>query len=148
MSACCLGVEHERQHQELFFTDFKYSLSANPLYPEYLPQALPTSVTAPPLRWLRDEGGLMNIGHSGQGFCFDNELPRHRYFVEPFELASRLVSNGEFQAFVDDGGYQRPELWLADGWAIAVAEGWTGPLHWLNRDGEQTGVHAVRITAA
>lgn len=79
----------------------------------------------------------MNIGHSGPGFCFDNELPRHRYFVEPFELASRLVSNGEFQAFVDDGGYQRPELWLADGWAIVEAEGWTGPLHWLNKDGEQ-----------
>jgi ergothioneine biosynthesis protein EgtB len=132
-----LGIEHERQHQELFFTDLKYSLGVNPLYPEYLSQVLCTSVAAPPLRWLRDEGGLMNIGHSGQGFCFDNELPRHRYFVEPFELASRLVSNGEFQAFVDDGGYQRPELWLADGWAILEAEGWTGPLHWLNRDGEQ-----------
>ena len=132
-----LGIEHERQHQELFFTDLKYSLGVNPLYPEYLSQALPTHVIAPPLRWLRDEGGLITIGHSGQGFCFDNELPRHRYFVEPFELASRLVSNGEFQAFVDDSGYQRPELWLADGWTIAEAEGWTGPLHWLDRDGEQ-----------
>ena len=132
-----LGIEHERQHQELFFTDLKYSLGVNPLYPEYLPRALSIGTAAPPLRWLQDDGGLITIGHSGQGFYFDNELPQHRYFLEPFELASRLVSNGEFQGFVDDGGYQRPELWLADGWAIAEEQGWSGPLHWLDRDGEQ-----------
>ncbi len=130
-----LGVEHERQHQELFFTDLKYSLSANPLYPAYLAMNLP-SRSATPLGWLGFEGGLVEIGHGGSGFCFDNELPRHRSFVEPFEIASRLVTNEEYQAFVEDDGYQRPELWLADGWTTLQSEGWRAPLHWIERDGE------------
>lgn len=131
-----LGIEHERQHQELFFTDLKYSLSANPLYPVYLPMELPAQEDTAPLQWLGCEGGLVEIGHGGSGFCFDNEVPRHRCFVEPFEIASRLVTNAEYQAFVDDGGYERPELWLADGWTAVQSEGWGAPLHWVERDGQ------------
>jgi ergothioneine biosynthesis protein EgtB len=130
-----LGIEHERQHQELFFTDLKYSLSVNPLYPAYLAAELPVQ-SGTPVRWLGCEGGLVEIGHDGSGFCFDNELPRHRCFVEPFEIASRLVTNEEYQAFVDDDGYGRPELWLADGWTTLQSEGWKAPLHWLERDGQ------------
>ena len=131
-----LGIEHERQHQELFFTDLKYSLSANPLYPVYLALDLPEQEETPLLQWLGYPGGLVQIGHGGNGFCFDNELPRHRCFLEPFEMASRLVTNEEYQAFVDDDGYRRPELWLADGWTTVQSEGWEAPLHWVDRDGE------------
>ena len=131
-----LGVEHERQHQELFFTDLKYSLAANPLYPTYIDGRLSCSDKVPPLTWLEFAGGLVDIGHSGADFCFDNELPRHGSYLQPFSLASRLVSNAEYQQFVDDGGYRRPELWLSDGWAAVQAEGWNAPLHWLERDGQ------------
>ncbi|EAQ98203.1 ergothioneine biosynthesis protein EgtB [Congregibacter litoralis] len=131
-----LGIEHERQHQELFFTDLKFSLSANPLYPAYVPAAIEAQQTSAPLSWTRFEEGLVEVGHSGEEFCFDNELPRHRVFLEAFELANRLVTNGEYQAFVDDGAYERPELWLADGWAAVQESHWSGPLHWVDRDGE------------
>jgi ergothioneine biosynthesis protein EgtB len=131
-----LGIEHERQHQELFFTDLKYSLAVNPLLPVYVARAADAPREAPPLAWQACEGGLVETGFQGEGFCFDNELPRHRTFVQPFELASRLVTNAEFAAFVDDGGYRRPELWLADGWDAVRAQGWRGPHYWLERDGE------------
>ncbi len=131
-----LGIEHERQHQELFFTDLKYSLAANPLLPAYVgAESLPDGA-APQMSWHGHEGGLVEVGFGGGGFCFDNELPRHRTFVEPFELAGRLVTNAEFAAFIDDGGYRRPELWLADGWDAVRTRGWRGPHYWLERDGE------------
>ncbi|WP_439100216.1 ergothioneine biosynthesis protein EgtB [Congregibacter sp.] len=136
ISRTVLGIEHERQHQELFFTDLKFSLSANPLYPSYVSAPAEQGQALEPLLWTGFEEGLVEIGHSGDGFCFDHELPRHRVFLESFELANRLVSNGEYQAFVDDGAYQRPELWLADGWAAVQENHWTGPLHWVDRDGE------------
>lgn len=132
-----LGIEHERQHQELFFTDIKYSLAANPLYPAYQPELSLAASKLVPLGWTAFEGGLIDIGSAGEGFCFDNEQPRHRVYLQPFEIADRLVSNSEYQAFIDDGGYRRPELWLADGWAVVQAQQWQAPLHWLERDGER-----------
>ena len=126
-----LGVEHERQHQELFFTDIKYSLAINPMAPTYVDApAIDESPTEAPA-WQHYAGGLQEMGFSGSGFCFDNELPRHPSFVAAFELCDRLVTNAEYQQFIDDGGYQRPELWLADGWATVQTEAWQAPLYWL-----------------
>lgn len=132
-----LGIEHERQHQELFFTDIKYSLAANPMLPAYLQNGETHDQAAcGGTGWTAYEGGLVSVGFAGEGFAFDNESPRHRRFLEPFALANRLVTNAEYQAFIDDGGYRRPELWLADGWAQVCAEGWQHPLHWHDRDGQ------------
>ena len=130
-----LGIEHERQHQELFFTDIKYSLNQNPLYPVFINGAPPMVERDGPAAWQTYEGGLVEIGFDGDGFCFDNELPRHKVYLVPFDFSRRLVSNGEFQEFVDDGGYRRPELWLADGWTQVLADGWDKPLYW--NDGER-----------
>mgnify|MGYP001818395499 FL=1 len=130
-----LGIEHERQHQELFFTDLKWSLADNPLLPAYVEHAAMGDAGIASQTWHTFEGGLVETGFDGEGFCFDNELPRHRTYVEPFALAGRLVTNGEFAEFVADGGYQRPELWLADGWDAAQTQGWKAPYYWRERDG-------------
>ncbi|MEM8661743.1 MAG: ergothioneine biosynthesis protein EgtB [Pseudomonadota bacterium] len=130
-----LGVEHERQHQELFFTDIKYSLAVNPLLPTYIEGTPSSRIPNRPSEWHRYEGGLTEIGHLGSEFCFDNELPRHKVFIAAFELADRLVTNSEYQAFIDDGGYQRPELWLSDGWTTANQQGWQAPQYWLQHAG-------------
>jgi ergothioneine biosynthesis protein EgtB len=145
-----LGIEHERQHQELFFTDIKFSLAANPLYPALESTSGDEQASAVPQRWSEFDGGLIEIGHQGQGFCFDNELPRHPVYLQPFTLASRLVTNAEYQAFIDDGGYSRPDLWLADGWAMVTDAGWTAPLHWVDRDGEalEFSLYGLRSRAA
>ena len=133
-----LGLHHEQQHQELLLMDIKHLLSRNPLAPDYAPA---TSATAPASRagdngWVGHDGGLVEIGHGGKGFCFDNETPRHAVLLAPFELAGALVTNGEWLAFIDDGGYRRPELWLSEGWATAQAKGWQAPLYWSHVDGE------------
>ena len=132
-----LGLQHEQQHQELLLMDIKHLFSCNPLYPAYrdCPESPPAAVG--PLRWTAFPAGIYDIGFDGPGFCFDNERPRHRVFLEPFELASRLVTNGEFLEFIDDGGYRRPELWLDDGWSRVQADGWCAPLHWNERDGRR-----------
>ncbi len=132
-----LGRHHEQQHQELILMDIKHVFSLNPLRPAYRPRvALAASEPRPP-QWIEFGGGLVDIGHDGSGFAFDNEGPRHRAWVEPFRLASRLVTCGEFKAFMDDGGYRRPELWLSDGWAMVNADGWRAPLYWNEQaDGE------------
>ena len=130
-----LGLNHEQQHQELMLTDFKHLLSLNPLAPAYRAPVAPPASTAPPLAWTAFEGGLVEIGHDGTGFAFDNETPRHKQYLAPFELASRPVSNGEYLAFVEDGGYRRPEFWLSDGWAIAGAQRWEAPIYWRRADG-------------
>jgi ergothioneine biosynthesis protein EgtB len=130
-----LGLNHEQQHQELILTDIKYTLAQNPLRPAYRTDAAAAGVAeSQPLKWLEFPGGLDWIGHAGDGFCFDNEEPRHRVYLEGFALASRAVTNGEYLAFMDDDGYRRPELWLSDGWNVATARGWSAPLYWERID--------------
>jgi ergothioneine biosynthesis protein EgtB len=124
-----LGCHHEQQHQELLLMDIKHVLSCNPLSPSYGAPALEQRA-APPLTWRAFPGGIYEIGHGGAGFAFDNETPRHKVWLEPFELASRCVTNREYRAFIEDGGYERPELWLADGWRAISEQGWRAPLYW------------------
>jgi len=130
-----LGIEHEQQHQELMLTDCKHLLSMNPMRPAYRKLSAPARCAEAPLRWCHFDAGLCEIGHAGSGFAFDNETPRHRVHLEAFELASRPVTNGEYLAFMEDGGYVRPEYWLADGWATVQREGWRAPLYWEPRPG-------------
>jgi dimethylhistidine N-methyltransferase len=125
-----LGLAHEQQHQELLLTDIKHLFSINPLKPSYAGRWPLTPVAPVPRGWLAFDGGVSAIGHDGPGFAFDNEGPRHCIFLEPFELATHPVTNGDWIAFIDDGGYRRPELWLSDGWANVQAEGWHAPLYW------------------
>jgi len=132
-----LGLHHEQQHQELLLMDIKHVLSRNPLDPAYLDQAAPLPGTTCPVEWIPHDGGLVEIGHDGDGFAFDNEYPRHAEYLAPFALASRPVTCGEWAAFIADGGYERAELWLSDGRAAVVAEGWEAPLYW-DRDGAGT----------
>ncbi|WP_051750262.1 ergothioneine biosynthesis protein EgtB [Phycicoccus jejuensis] len=129
-----LGFHHEQQHQELLLMDIKHVLSRNPLEPVY-GGTRPAPSEPDALGWVDVEGGLVEIGHEGGGFSFDNELPRHRQWLEPYRLADRLVTNGEWLEFMADGGYQRPELWLSDGLARVRAEGWRAPLYWTEHDG-------------
>jgi ergothioneine biosynthesis protein EgtB len=131
-----LGLHHEQQHQELILTDVKHMLSRNPLAPAYHRRASlhPTRARSSP-DWLGFAGGMTRIGHRGEAFCFDNELPRHRVFLEPFELAASLVTAGEYAEFIEDGGYLRPELWLSEGWETARAARWSSPLYWERTDG-------------
>ena len=135
-----LGCHHEQQHQELILTDVKHLLSRNPLKPVYQKQwPLMTIQTRQP-RWVAFEEGLHEIGHTDSGFAltfaFDNESPRHRVWLDAFEMASHPVTHGDFMAFMDDGGYQRPELWLSAGWDAVVAGGWTAPMYWEQRNGQ------------
>lgn len=130
-----LGLHHEQQHQELILTDVKHLLSRNPLKPAYEKQWTLTPIRACERTWIRFEGGLRDIGHDGSGFCFDNETPRHRVWVVPFQIASHPVTHGDFIEFIDDGGYQRPELWLSDGWDAVNAQRWHAPQYWERRDG-------------
>ncbi len=129
-----LGLNHEQQHQELIITDIKYAFWMAPLRPAYC--SLPGSTELPPvpLEWLEYEGGLCEIGHDGSGFAFDNEGPRHAVLLNPFRLASRLVTNAEYLAFMNEGGYRRPSLWLSDGWDAVCANDWRSPLYWEQRD--------------
>lgn len=126
-----LGLEHEQQHQELLLTDVKHLLAQSALFPAYLDSALgPAQEHAQPTVWLPFDGGLAQIGHAGDGFCFDNELPRHPQYVAPFELASALVTNGEFLAFIEAGGYRMAHLWLAEGWDWVRSQQLVCPLYW------------------
>ena len=129
-----LGLHHEQQHQELLLMDIKHVLATNPLEPVYLPQRTPDPTPLRAMGWVNVNGGLVEIGHDRTGFSFDNELPRHPVHLEPFALADRLVTAGEWQEFIDDGGYQRPELWLSDGWHAVRYQGWQAPLYWSRRD--------------
>jgi ergothioneine biosynthesis protein EgtB len=129
-----LGIAHEEQHQELLLTDIKHALSRNPLRPAYR-----APIAGAPRershRWLPFPGGLVEIGDAATGFSFDHERPRHRVFLEPFRLAEWLVSSGDFLAFMTDGGYERPELWLSDGWSAVERHNWSAPLYWESHDG-------------
>ncbi len=129
-----LGLHHEQQHQELLLMDCKHVLHQNPLRPAYGPAATEPP-PAGPLSWIGLDGGLVHAGHDGNGFAFDNESPRHAVWLEPFLLADRLVTEGEWRAFIDDDGYRRPDLWLSDGWHVLTATGQEAPLYW-ERDGD------------
>ncbi len=126
-----LGLQHEQQHQELILTDVKHLLAQNPMAPAYLPASeQPIAAAAPAQRWQRFDGGVHEIGHAGDAFCFDNELPRHKVYLAPFELSTRLVTNAEYLAFIEAGGYRDPSLWLAEGWDWVRANGIEAPLYW------------------
>lgn len=129
-----LGLHHEQQHQELIATDILHAFSCNPLLPAWRPAPAPAlrlATAARPVRWLPHPGGIVEAGHGGPGFAFDNERPRHRVLLAPFELADRLVTCGEYLAFIEDGGYARASLWLSDGWAAVQGQNWQAPAYWL-----------------
>jgi ergothioneine biosynthesis protein EgtB len=125
-----LGLQHEKQHQELILTDIKHLLSLNPLAPTYAETEFEHGTRAAPISWRRFDAGLVEIGYHGSDFCFDNETPRHKQFVEKFSLATRLVTNGEFLAFIEAGGYDDPTLWLSEGWDWVCANQLTHPIYW------------------
>ncbi len=141
-----IGIEHEQQHQELFYTEIKYILAGNPPDLRQPYRARPPDSPRPkgPVRpqtlgeprFVAFEGGLFEFGHNGKGWCWDNELPVHKFFLHPFFLQDRLVTNGEYQEFLADGGYRQQLLWLDNGWARVQEEGWQSPLYWEQRDGE------------
>ena len=134
MARLDLGLAHEEQHQELILMDLLHLFAQSPLEPAYRAEP-PAQRPAARTRYLAFEGGLVEIGDDGPGFAFDNERPRHRVFLEPYRLADRLVTNGEWLAFLEDGGYRRPELWLSDGWAMVLDQGWDAPLYWRREQG-------------
>ncbi len=148
-----LGLAHEEQHQELILMDILHLFAQSPLSPAFVPHRVTSgSSEPPPLAYRSHSGGLVEIGHNGVGFAFDNEAPRHKVWLEPFRLADRLASNGEWLAFMADGGYRRAEFWLADGWALAQAEGWRAPIYWREgKDGWSamglSGVQALDLAA-
>jgi ergothioneine biosynthesis protein EgtB len=136
-----LGLQHEQQHQELLTMDIKHVLGVNPLRPIY-DERPSVPVRSRELTWLAHDGGLVEVGHDGRGFAFDNEAPRHRAHLEPFLLGDRPVTNGEWLAFMADDGYSRAELWLSEGWVTVNAEGWQAPLYWRG-DGDVWSVHTL-----
>lgn len=135
-----LGLQHEQQHQELILTDIKHVLSCNPLLPKYHSahpeQSEHLAPSAPTLHWHTFDEGVYEFGHQGDDFAFDNETPRHRAFIHDFQLADRLVTCGDYLDFIDDGGYESPNLWLSLGWASVTENNWTSPLYWHQRDGQ------------
>jgi ergothioneine biosynthesis protein EgtB len=129
-----LGLQHEEQHQELILSDVLHALSCNPLLPAYQPaeaQALRLATSTPGVEWLTGPEGALAIGHEGMDFAFDNETPRHKVWLQPYRIADRLVTCGEFADFIADGGYRTPSLWLSDAWAVVQSQGWQAPAYWL-----------------
>lgn len=127
-----VGLHHEQQHQELLITDVKHLLSCNPLDPAYAVEEVrpDEEVSAPAMRWSSHPGGIVRIGSEPASFQFDNEGPVHDALLQPFGIAQRLVTNGEYLAFIEDGGYERAELWLSDGWQRLQSDGWRAPKYW------------------
>ncbi len=136
--AIALGLHHEQQHQELVLTDIKHAFFSNPILPAYRADT-PIAQAPAPLEWISLPGGISLVGHDGADFAFDNEGPRHQTLLQPFRIASRPVTNGEYKAFIADGGYRRPEFWLSEGWTRVQEEGWEAPLYWLkDNDGTES----------
>jgi ergothioneine biosynthesis protein EgtB len=131
-----IGLNHEQQHQELLLTDIKHVLSINPLNPVYSAREVIVQNDFPEMKWINFDGGIFKIGNKDNEFCYDNETPRHKEFLNPFMLASRLVTNGDFIEFIEDSGYENAPLWLSDGWAIIENEKWRAPFYWEKKDGE------------
>jgi ergothioneine biosynthesis protein EgtB len=149
-STVTLGLHHEQQHQELLLTDIKHLFACNPLKPVYQAREEPAWHAVPPLSFVPLQAGLTEIGHAGADFCFDNEEPRHRLYVQPFELANRPVTNAEFLEFVRAGGYEQPQLWLSDGWTVVQREHWRRPLYWtesLEQEFTLSGSRAINPNA-
>ena len=134
-SRTVLGLNHEQQHQELLLTDIKHAFYKNPLRPAYLQNPPPKARAATTKGWLAFDEGVYEIGHEGSGFAYDNETPRHKVYLNAYRIADHLVTNGDYLAFMVDGGYENPDLWLSDAWAVVKAEGWHAPLYW--EEGEQ-----------
>lgn len=131
-----LGLNHEQQHQELLLTDLKYTFSLNPLFPAYRDGYVPEEMLqAPDTGWVEFAGGLFDIGFEGEGFCFDNELPRHKVFLQDFAISKGLVTNGEFVEFIEDDGYRDYRLWHSEGWDWVNREQINSPLYWHKQDG-------------
>ncbi|MEP3049525.1 MAG: ergothioneine biosynthesis protein EgtB [Roseibium sp.] len=131
-----IGCHHEMQHQELLVTDLLHAFSFNPLLPAYV-NSKPTSVIdQQEERWIRHDGGLLEIGHDGNGFAYDCEGPRHKVWLNPYKLSDRLVTNGDWISFMEDGGYQKQPLWFMEGWAVREKNDWQSPLYWWQQDGE------------
>ena len=130
-----IGLHHEQQHQELLVTDILHAFAQNPTDPLYDPDWLPPKPAAGPRGFVAVPPGIMAIGHEGPGFCFDNELPFHDELIPDVRIARHLVSNAEWLAFIEAGGYATPSLWLSDGWAAVEAEGWQAPGYWREQDG-------------
>ena len=130
-----LGLHHEQQHQELLLTDIKHILATNPLRPVYRARPSDPPRPVPRLGWRDFPGGVVEIGHAEAGFAFDNERPRHEVLLRPFRLADRPVTNGEYLAFVEDGGYRTARHWLSLGWSGALEQRWEAPLYWRKMDG-------------
>lgn len=126
-----MGLQHEQQHQELILMDIKYNFFVNPLFPAYAQTEKRPLSKREETQFVELEGGLVEIGHDGNGFAFDNESPRHKVWLEPFKLATSLVTNGEYLEFIKAGGYEQPEYWLSDGWSIVKEHNWKAPLYWL-----------------
>lgn len=133
-----LGLNHEEQHQELMLTDILHLFAQNPLRPTYATDAPSPQAIDSPARWVDYAGGLVQIGHTGEAIAFDCESPRHEVFLQPFRLASRLVTNDDWLSFIADGGYRRPSLWLSDGWTWLQAEQIEAPLYWRKETGGWT----------
>lgn len=130
------GLHHEMQHQELLLTDILHLLSLNPLNPAVFSGTAPSANKTPELQWHNCEGGLVEIGAANEGFSYDCERPKHKFWLHPFAIANRLVTNGEWQEFIEDGGYENPLLWLADGWESCQREQWQAPLYWRKVEGQ------------
>jgi ergothioneine biosynthesis protein EgtB len=134
-SLVLLGLHHEQQHQELILMDILNAFSRNPIFPSYQNNITLSEKKAPRLDWFEFDGGIHEIGHIGETFAFDNEGPQHKEYFEPYQIASRLVTNSEWKDFMSDGGYKRAELWLSDGWSFVQKENWNTPLYWKQIDG-------------
>ncbi len=135
VSRVILGLNHEQQHQELLLTDLKYNFGNNPLYPVYRERAEENPAGSADMTFVSFDGGISAIG-GPEGFGFDNEYPCHEVLLQPFALADRLVTNGEYLEFIQDGGYERAELWLSEGWATVLDDAWSHPLYWRAVEGE------------
>ena len=138
-----LGLHHEQQHQELMLTDLKHAFSLNPLYPRYRAAEQPTATPPATPAWLNLPGGIRSCGHPGPHFAFDNETPSHRVWLNPFQLATQLVTCGDYLEFIRDGGYTRPELWLSEGWRWINEQSIRAPLYWLPRDEHTFGLFTL-----
>lgn len=131
-----VGLHHEQQHQELMVTDLKYMFGQNPLYPIYIETRRPKIESLPEINWISFDEGLYSVGHEGGSFGYDNEFPAHKTYLQDFEIADRLITNGEFIEFIEDGGYKDPKWWLDEGFATVKEEEWEWPLYWVKRNGE------------